>query len=164
MDEAADSRTREETEDFVRAHRSWMTAAGQQLLALFPNNARPNACYVVEPLQGDRMRARDELSPKALEFDSPECRVLLEDGTVVSITVCKGVVRFSCGGAGIAPASTYYDACYVPSDDMGLCFGYSDQMEFTRKDGGMLGEIPGSDDTFFCLPLGDHLYFCVSTF
>ena len=82
------------------------------------------------------------------------------------ITLRSNAVEYSVGGSGIGSNMTYNKIIYVPSDDIADLFGYSEGFDFHPDEatGGVLGEKPGSDDTFFYYKIHDCLYYVITHF
>lgn len=147
----------------VRA-KDLLSACGAELLALdLPNR---DESWTAVPLYGNWMVLYQALSRSLTDFESDNCRLLLDLGIVEAFHIDKDMVQFSIGGRGFGPETEYFDVYYIPSDDITDCFGYSDKMTFTEQDGGWIGSMddPRDDNTFFYKQIGEHLYFCAAHF
>ena len=161
---AEDDPTPEEALAKARSGAELLIACGEELLALeLPNR---DEGWTAVPLSGDWMALYQSLSRNLTDFESRNCRLLLDFGIAEEIRIDGDMACFSLGGRGLGPETEYYDVCYIPSDDVTGCFGWSAAMTFTERDGGWFGQTddPADDDTFFYQQIGEHLYFCIAHF
>jgi predicted small lipoprotein YifL len=153
--------TPEEALSKARSRAELLIACGQELLALeLPNR---DEGWDVTPLTGKWMALYQPLSRCLTDFESENCRLLLDLGIAEDIQIEDNMACFSLGGRGLGSETEYYDVYYIPSDDLTACFGYSEGMVFTEQDGGWLARGTG-DNTFFYQQIGEHLYFCIAHF
>lgn len=158
---AEDDPPPEEALNKARSGAELLTACGEELLAQeLPNR---DEAWMVAPLYGDWMALYQILPRNLTDFESENCRLLLDLGIAEEIRIDGETVRFSLGGRGLGPETEYYDVYYIPSDDVSGCFGWSVEMTFTEQDGGWFARGTG-DDTFFYQQIGEHLYFCIAHF
>ena len=152
---------------WAEAHADLLGRCGAELMANYPETPKwTGAEFEVSIIKDDWIELWHPQSRELITFHSEDCRTLLEEEAVESVSVEPATVRFSLGGLGFGSQTTYYDVCYIPSDDVSGCFGWSADMSFTERDGGWFGQTddPQDDNTFFYQEIGEHLYFCVAHF
>ena len=152
---------------WAETHAELLGRCGGELLASCPETPKwTGAVFEVSIIKDDWIELWHQQSREFIDFHSEDCRVLLAEEAVDSVTVEPAAVRFSLGGFGVGSQTDYYDVYYIPSDDVSGCFGWSAAMTFTERDGGRFGQSddPADDNTFFYQQIGEHLYFCVAHF
>lgn len=152
---------------WAEAHADLLGRCGGELMANYPETPKwTGAKFEVSIIKDDWIELWHPQSRELITFHSEDCRTLLAEEAVESVSVEPAAVRFSLGGLGFGSQTTYYDVCYIPSDDVSGCFGWSAEMTFTERDGGWFGQSddPADDNTFFYQEIGEHLYFCVAHF
>jgi hypothetical protein len=165
---AEDAKTPSETAlAWAEDHAELLGRCGEELLANYPETPKwTGAEFEVSIIKDDWIELWHPQSRELIDFHSEDCRILLEEEAVESVSVEPAAVCFSLGGRGFGSQTDYYDVWYVPSDDVTACFGWSKDMTFTEQNGGRFGRLndPQDDNTFFYLEIGAHLYFCIAHF
>ena len=91
--------------------------------------------------------------------------LLLNDDFFKSITVHKKedcqTVEFFVRGIG---NNAYFYVVFIPSGNIEDVWFYDSRLTYTEMDGGSLGTQTDGDNSFFYLPLSDHLYYCEAYF
>ena len=148
--------TREQALARAGANLELLETCGAELLALELPEA--DGSWQVTSLARNWLIAYDCLSRDIVDFESQNCNLLLELGTVDGISISSDAVCFSIGGRGFGSQTDYYDVYYLPSGDVKGCIGSYSSLEFEAQDGGWFAKADG-DNTIFWQQLGEHLYF-----
>lgn len=133
---------------------------------LLKNFATEDDAINITMNENGTMRVYSYHLESAKEERIPEVEPLLAGSMVDVITLRSNAVEYSVGGSGIGSNMTYNKIIYIPSDDIADLFGYSEGFDFHPDEatGGVLGEKPGSDDTFFYYKIHDCLYYVITHF
>ena len=60
--------------------------------------------------------------------------------------------------------NAYFYVVFIPSGNIEDVWFYDSRLTYTEMDGGSLGTQTDGDNSFFYLPLSDHLYYCEAYF
>ena len=126
----------------------------------------PVGSYRIDRIRDDLMqKTHDNYGAAAKStFRSRQLAELFDSGLFVSIGVDADSVCYYCSLRGIVPSSVYESLTYIPSGKTSDLFGYDERMQFVPQDGGMLGTIPGSDNSLFYYKISRYYYYCIAKF
>ena len=148
-------------EDLIRDASEWLiTNYGDQEDLLGYNTIH------IEKNAANELDARNVTAKQTETIKNEACEaLLLNDDYFKSITVHKKedcqTVEFFVRGIG---NNAYFYVVFIPSGNIEDVWFYDSRLTYTEMDGGSLGTQTDGDNSFFYLPLSDHLYYCEAYF